>query len=184
LLFIFTHTFSFLYFRLYLTGFVSNNIYSGLAEVYKDLDSLELAEKYLNKGYINANELNDTVAIGSNLVILATIRNKKGDHKSALSIGTNALRIYQKLKLPDCVSYSYASLSEYYEDAGDYKMALSMGDTVNIASRMESAGEAGKVNISSSTYELVKNKFICNYRGKVEAKNKGLIDMYFVEGVL
>ncbi len=56
------------------------------------------------------------------------------------------------------------------------------GDTVNITSRMESSGEAGKVNISGATYELVKKKFNCTHRGKVEAKNKGLIDMYFVEG--
>lgn len=58
------------------------------------------------------------------------------------------------------------------------------GDTVNIASRMESSGEAGKVNISGNTFELVKDKFKCEYRGKVEAKNKGLVDMYFVEGFL
>ena len=56
------------------------------------------------------------------------------------------------------------------------------GDTVNTASRMESSGEIGKVNISGTTYELIKNKFKCNYRGKIEAKNKGQIDMYFVEG--
>lgn len=56
------------------------------------------------------------------------------------------------------------------------------GDTVNTASRMESSGDVGKLNISGSTYELVKTKFNCIYRGKVEAKNKGLIDMYFVEG--
>ncbi len=55
------------------------------------------------------------------------------------------------------------------------------GDTVNIAARMESSGEAGKVNISGATYELVKEKFNCTYRGKVLAKNKGEIDMYFVE---
>jgi len=55
------------------------------------------------------------------------------------------------------------------------------GDTVNIASRMESSGEAGKVNISGSTYELVKEKFKCVHRGKIQAKNKGEIDMYFVE---
>jgi len=55
------------------------------------------------------------------------------------------------------------------------------GDTVNIASRMESSGEAGKVNISGATYELVKNQFTCVYRGKVEAKHKGHVDMYFVE---
>lgn len=56
------------------------------------------------------------------------------------------------------------------------------GDTVNIASRMESSGEAGKVNISGSTYELVKDKFNCTPRGKIQAKNKGEIDMYFVVG--
>jgi len=58
------------------------------------------------------------------------------------------------------------------------------GDTVNIASRMESSGEVGKVNISGATYELVKEKFQCTYRGKIPAKNKGEIDMYFVEASL
>lgn len=55
------------------------------------------------------------------------------------------------------------------------------GDTVNIASRIESSGEPGKVNISGSTFEFVKEHFTCIYRGKIEAKNKGQIDMYFVE---
>jgi class 3 adenylate cyclase len=54
------------------------------------------------------------------------------------------------------------------------------GDTVNVASRMESNSEAGKVNISGTTYELIKNEFICEHRGKIQAKNKGEIDMYFV----
>lgn len=57
------------------------------------------------------------------------------------------------------------------------------GDTVNTASRMESSGEVGRVNISGSTYELIKDKFICNHRGKIQAKNKGEIDMYFVDGI-
>ncbi|MCD6202200.1 MAG: hypothetical protein J7K46_10380 [Bacteroidales bacterium] len=57
------------------------------------------------------------------------------------------------------------------------------GDTVNTASRMESSGEAGKINISGSTYELVKDFFICEYRGKMPVKYKGEIDMYFVEGI-
>lgn len=55
------------------------------------------------------------------------------------------------------------------------------GDTVNMAARMQQSGEAGKINISGATYELVKDKFACVYRGKVEAKNKGEVDMYFVE---
>jgi len=54
------------------------------------------------------------------------------------------------------------------------------GDTVNIASRMESSGEVGKINISQFTYEMVKDQFECEYRGKVNAKGKGEIDMYFV----
>ncbi len=56
------------------------------------------------------------------------------------------------------------------------------GGTVNIASRMESNGEPGKVNISSATYDLIKDKYDCIYRGKISAKNIGEIDMYFVEG--
>lgn len=54
------------------------------------------------------------------------------------------------------------------------------GDTVNIAARMEECCEPGHINISGSTYELVKDKFNCTYRGKILAKNKGEIDMYFV----
>jgi len=55
------------------------------------------------------------------------------------------------------------------------------GDTVNIASRMESSGEAGKVNISENTYNYIKDHFHCIPRGKISAKNKGEINMYFVE---
>jgi len=56
------------------------------------------------------------------------------------------------------------------------------GDTVNIASRLESSGEPGKVNISETTYKQIKDMFSCEYRGKIKAKNKGMIDMYFING--
>jgi len=58
------------------------------------------------------------------------------------------------------------------------------GDTVNTASRVESNGEAGQVNISEETYKLVKYRFDCLPRGKMPAKNKGEIDMYFVKKAL
>ncbi len=58
------------------------------------------------------------------------------------------------------------------------------GDTVNVAKRLETSGSPGMVNISGVTYELIKDFFLCTHRGKVEAKNKGLVDMYFVEKVL
>ncbi len=58
------------------------------------------------------------------------------------------------------------------------------GDTVNTASRMESSGEAGKINISGTTYEFAKEFFICSHRGKMPVKYKGELDMYFVEGIV
>jgi class 3 adenylate cyclase len=58
------------------------------------------------------------------------------------------------------------------------------GDTVNTAARMEQSGEPGKINISQSTYDLVKDQFKCTYRGQITAKNKGDMAMYFVEGTL
>ena len=57
------------------------------------------------------------------------------------------------------------------------------GDTVNTASRMESSGEPGEVNVSGSTYALIKDRFECVHRGQIEAKNKGAIDMYFVRRI-
>ena len=57
------------------------------------------------------------------------------------------------------------------------------GDTVNTASRLESSGEANQINISQATYARVKDFFVCEYRGRVAAKNKGEIDMYFVKGL-
>ena len=55
------------------------------------------------------------------------------------------------------------------------------GDTVNTASRMESSGEPGRINISGATYQLVKNDLECEYRGKIHAKGKGELEMYFVK---
>jgi adenylate cyclase len=57
------------------------------------------------------------------------------------------------------------------------------GDTVNTASRMESSGEAGKINISGTTHEFVRDYFECEYRGRMPVKYKGDLDMYFVTGI-
>jgi class 3 adenylate cyclase len=54
------------------------------------------------------------------------------------------------------------------------------GDTVNIASRMESNSEPGRINISENTFELVKDAFACDYRGEISVKNRGTMKMYFV----
>lgn len=66
---------------------------------------------------------------------------------------------------------------------GSKKFAYDIwGDAVNIASRMETSSEAGRINISENTYRLVKYHFECEFRGEVEVKNKGTLKMYFVNG--
>ena len=54
------------------------------------------------------------------------------------------------------------------------------GDTVNIASRMETNSIPGKINISENTYQFIKDSFECEYRGEVDVKNRGMMKMYFV----
>jgi adenylate cyclase len=67
---------------------------------------------------------------------------------------------------------------------GNNKFAYDIwGDTVNTASRLESSGEVGKVNISGVTYKIIKDFFDCTFRGQVKVKNKDDIDMYFVERI-
>ena len=67
---------------------------------------------------------------------------------------------------------------------GQKKLSFDIwGDTVNTASRMESSGEPGKVNISGTTWEFVKDYFNCTHRGRMPVKYKGEIDMYFVDEI-
>lgn len=58
------------------------------------------------------------------------------------------------------------------------------GDTVNVASRMETGSNPGKINISGKTYEFVKKFFSCSYRGAIPVKHKDDIEMYYVDGFL
>ena len=58
------------------------------------------------------------------------------------------------------------------------------GDTVNTAARMEQNSEQGRVNVSGHTWKAIQSQFSGTFRGQVNAKNKGAIEMYFVDGVL
>jgi class 3 adenylate cyclase len=98
--------------------------------------------------------------------------------------------------MTDCKSECIAKGEPYFECrlgintgevvagvVGTKKFAYDIwGDTVNTASRAESTGELGKVNITETTYELVKDRFNCEYRGDIEVKGKGKMKMYFVLG--
>ncbi len=66
---------------------------------------------------------------------------------------------------------------------GNKKFAYDIwGDTVNIASRLESTGEPGRVNVSATTFAAVTGVFEGTYRGRITAKNAGEIEMYFIVG--
>lgn len=68
---------------------------------------------------------------------------------------------------------------------GEKKFAYDIwGDAVNTASRLESSGVTGEINISQSVFEKVKTFFICDHRGKIPAKNKGDVDMYFLKRII
>ncbi len=56
------------------------------------------------------------------------------------------------------------------------------GDTVNVAARLEGACEPGRINISKATHDLVKDYFECEYRGSIEIKNRGQVEMYYLNG--
>ncbi|RPA69134.1 adenylate/guanylate cyclase domain-containing protein [Cyclobacteriaceae bacterium YHN15] len=55
------------------------------------------------------------------------------------------------------------------------------GDTVNIASRMESNSVPGKINLSETTYKLISEEFKCEYRGSIDIKNRGTWKMYYLD---
>lgn len=68
---------------------------------------------------------------------------------------------------------------------GSKKFAYDIwGDTVNIAARMESNSDRGKINISETTYDLVKDSFECSYRGEIDVKNRGILKMYYADRVI
>lgn len=54
------------------------------------------------------------------------------------------------------------------------------GDDVNIAARMEQKSEPGRINVSESTWEMIKDIYQTESRGKIQAKNKGHLEMYFI----
>jgi class 3 adenylate cyclase len=66
---------------------------------------------------------------------------------------------------------------------GDKKHQYDLwGDTVNTASRMESGGTPGKIQITRATYELIKDGFVCEPRGKVTVKGKGELETWYLVG--
>lgn len=136
-------------------------------------------------------EIEKLKTIGDAYMCVAGIPESKADDalnmiKAALEI-REALGVYNidrlgKGKAPWRIRIGIHSGSVVAGIIGETKFAFDIwGDTVNIASRMESHGEPDKINISSGTYKLVKSHINVIPRGHMHVKGKGEIDMYFVE---
>lgn len=103
-------------------------------------------------------------AVNASLEILSYIQQRKKDNPNALDI---RIGIHSGPIIAGIV--------------GVKKFAYDIwGDTVNTAARMEQNSALGKLNVSEATYNLIKNDFTFEYRGKIETKGKGALEMYFV----
>ncbi|MCX8533994.1 adenylate/guanylate cyclase domain-containing protein [Chryseobacterium luquanense] len=103
-------------------------------------------------------------AVNASLEILSYIQQRKIDNPNALDI---RIGIHSGPVIAGIV--------------GVKKFAYDIwGDTVNTAARMEQNSVLGKLNVSEATYQLIKEDFTFEYRGKIETKGKGALEMYFV----
>lgn len=149
-----------------------NTIFSEFDRICKEynLEKIKtIGDAYMCAGGIpEPNDTNAVDAVSAALEMqqymqaLAEKKKARGEHYFELRLGINTGAIVAGV-------------------VGESKFAYDIwGDAVNLASRMESGGEPGRVNISENTHELIKDKFDCTYRGKISVKNKGEVDMYFV----
>jgi len=138
-------------------------------------------------GMLEKYKIEKIKTIGDAYLAIAGVPVRDADHAAnavALAIKMRDYMLYRKSQLGEAtfqMRIGVHSGSVVAGIVGSKKFAYDIwGDTVNMAARMEQNSIAGKINISQSTYELVKSRFHCEFRGEIEAKNKGRVAMYYV----
>ncbi len=163
-------------------NFTANSEKLGVQEVLNELNICFTAfDKIMEKfGLEKIKTIGDAYLAVSGLPVSNT------EHaKNAVNAGLEILKFIEKRKLenPNALDIRIGIHSGpvIAGIVGVKKFAYDIwGDTVNTAARMEQNSQKGKLNISGSTFDLVKNDFHCEHRGKIETKGKGALDMYFV----
>ena len=142
-----------------------------IAEKYKLEKIKTIGDSYMCAGGLpvkNSTHPTDAVNAGMEMLEFIEIRNQRliaqGRSKWPIRIGIHTGELVAGV-------------------VGSKKFAYDIwGDTVNVASRMETNSGSGQINISEATYKLVNKQFDCKFRGKIEVKNKGKMGMYIVGG--
>lgn len=158
-------------------------------ELIKELDSCfsqfdKIVERY---------KLEKLKTIGDSYMCAAGLYNKNEPHALYTALASLEIRnlMNQVKMIKESLGFPYWELRIGIHSGpvmagvvGEKKFAFDIwGDTVNTASRMESSGEAGQVNTSETTFQIVERYFDFTYRGEVEAKNKGKVKMYFLDRI-
>ncbi len=182
------------------TGFSKARLYNHVTVLFTDfVNFTQISEKlspedlvaeidFCFKGFdniIERNGLEKIKTIGDAYLAVCGLPNEDKDHAiNCVKASLEIIKFMQKRKEDGGlfeIRIGINSGSVVAGIVGIKKYAYDIwGDTVNTAARMEQNSETGKINISGSTFDLIRNDFNCKHRGKIEAKNKGEIDMYFV----
>ena len=165
----------------------------GSTPLFSDLEPAEAVD-WLNEvftmfdGLVKKYGLEKIRTIGDNYMVASGVPTPRADHAQAIAyFALDMLRGLQKIpprhgkRLDFRVGVNSGPLVAGVIGQTKYHYDI-WGDTVNTASRMESHGEAGKVQISDATYELLKNEFECVSRGAISIKGKGEMETWFLLG--
>ncbi len=159
------------------------------SEVEPNLLLRELNEVFENfDGIVQKYKLEKMKTIGDSYMIAAGVPHSISDHAEKLLLAAIEMRDYILIRNHEKMIKLEMKTGIHTGPVvagivGMRKFTFDVwGDTVNIASRITSGCDSQKINISGATYDLIKDKFNCTYRGKLNAKGKGEIDMYFVNG--
>jgi guanylate cyclase len=140
-------------------------------------------------GFVDEMELEKIKTVGDEYMVAAGVPTPRSDHAHVMA--DLALRMQDHLATHEFAGHRITariginSGSVVAGIIGRRKFSYDLwGDVVNTASRMESHGQPGAIQISVATYERIKDEFECERRGTIEVKGKGDLDAWFLHGRL